>query len=233
MAKKLIFLSDNHRGSLKLNAFVLLLVLSVVGFGYSKFVPTLFERNGTSVIAPKTKSKGSQNYTTVLPNNLTSRQHELLNFAYKVAKADGIKHPEYLQGLILQESLAGGIKDFRVAGDRVNKQNQYFGIGQIKLAAAIDVMKSFPQMWDHLATRTHEELQARLILDDHFNIRVASKYLLLMGVNKASEFALTAYNRGIGGAMLVENHREFHYTDKVIDYANSKTIKNLNKSQKM
>ena len=229
MAKKLIFLSNNHSGSLKLNFSVMVLVLGLIGYGFFQLGPKVFEQNGTSVIAPKNKVNGGKAYSVLLPNNLTTRQHELLSFAYSVAKSDGYKNPEYLQGLILQESGAGGTPGYRVAGDPVKKENQYYGVGQIKIAAALDVLKNFPELWGFLQTRTMEELQARLILDDHFNIRVASKYLLLMGVNKSASFALTAYNKGIGGAQNIIDHANFEYTKGVVNYASSSAVKQVNK----
>lgn len=229
MAKRLLFLSNDHSGSLKLNFSVMVFLLGCIGFGFFSVAPKALKQNGTAVIA--TKTNNGRGFSTLLPNNLTAKQHELLSFAYSVAKSDGYKNPEYLQGLILQESAAGGSSNFRVAGDPVKKENQYFGVGQIKLAAAIDVLKNFPEMWGFLQTRTHEELQAKLILDDYFNIRIASKYLLLMGVNKSANFALTAYNRGLGGAQNIINHDEFEYTRGVINYAASAAVKQVNKKQ--
>lgn len=229
MAKRLIFLSNDHCGSLKLNVFVMVVILSFITFGFYSFGPKIFEKNGTAVISAKNKINGNQPFSVVLPSNLSSRQHELLSFAYTVAKNDGHKNPEYLQGLILQESAAGGAQNFRVAGDPIKKENQYYGVGQIKIAAALDVLKRHPEMWNFLQTKTIEELQAKLILDDYFNIRVASKYLLLMGVNKSAEFAISAYNRGLGGAQNIINHSQFEYTRGVVNYASSQAVKNINK----
>lgn len=207
----------------------MVLILGCIGYGFYNFAPKVFERNGTSVISAKNKVNGGKAYSTLLPQNLSPKQHELLSFAYVVAKNDGYKNPEYLQGLILQESNAGGSNNFRVAGDPIKKENQYYGVGQIKIAAALDVLKNFPEMWGFMQTRTIEELQAKLILDDHFNIRIASKYLLLMGVNKSASFALTAYNRGIGGAQNIIDHSQFEYTKGVVNYAASAAVKGVNK----
>ena len=228
MATRLIFLSNDHGGSLKLTFSILVLILAGISYCFVNLGPTIFQRNGTSVISAQGGHKGGKVFTTLLPQNLSSRQFELLNFAYGVAKSDGYKNPEFLQGLILQESKAGGMEGYRVAGDMSKKENQYFGVGQIKLAAAIDVMKIYPELWRFLNTRTSEELQARLILDDQFNIRVASKYLLMMGINQGSAFAITAYNRGIGGAQVVEDKANFDYTKNVVAYSNSPTIKKVN-----
>ena len=209
----------------------MVLLLGCIGFGFFAVAPKSFERNGTAVIAAKNQINGGKSYSILLPKELSQRQSELLSFAYVVAKEDGYKNPEYLQGLILQESGAGGSNNYRVAGDPVKKENQYYGVGQIKISAALDVLKNFPEMWGFLQTKTIEELQARLILDDHFNIRIASKYLLLMGVNKSANFALTAYNRGVGGAQEIIDHANFEYTKGVVAFASSKAVKQVNKKQ--
>jgi len=171
-----------------------------------KYVEPVITQNGTSVIYAMTNDgkNGGKPATVKIPDNLTEKQHELLNFAYIVAKEDGYKHPQYLQGVIMQESLAGGLKEFRVAGLTNKPGDRYFGISQIKLAAAKDVMKQYPVLWVKFNTKTDEELQARLILDDQLNIRIASKYLLMAGVNDNPTKAITAYNQGATGALLVD-----------------------------
>lgn len=186
-----------------ITAAVIAASLTIGAVGW-KYVEPMLVRNGTSVLL-------TGNGAIKLPKVMTSQQKELLNYAYEIAKADGMKQPQYLQGIIMQESKAGGMAEFRVAGLTNKPGDRYFGIGQIKLSAAKAVMQKHPEMWKHLQTNTEEELQARLILDDKFNIRVASKYLLLMGINKDATFATTAYNRGAGGATQVDP-ATWHYT---------------------
>lgn len=179
-----------------------------------------FMQNGSAVIYAMSGDgrNGGKPFTHKLPSNLTDKQFTLLNFAYDIAKEDNYKNPQYLQGIIMQESRAGQIRDYRVAGLTNKPGDRYFGIGQIKLTAAKAVMNQYPEMWDYLDTKTDEELQARLILDDEFNIRVASKYALIVGINKDPAYGITAYNRGPGGVKEV-NIDQHDYTIKVKQFS--------------
>jgi hypothetical protein len=69
-------------------------------------------------------------------------------------------------------------------------------------------------MWNLLDTKTDEELKARLILDDKFNVQVTSKYLLLMGINQNPDRGIAAYNVGIGAVNAI-NPSSHAYTLKV------------------
>lgn len=186
-----------------------------------RFIEPVTAQNGTSVIyqASTDGKQGGKPLTIVIPNNLSAKQFALINYAYQVAKDDGHKNPQLLEGLIMQESNAGNYSGYRVAGLSNKTGDRYFGVAQIKLAAAKEVMRRYPEMWQGLDTKTDEELQAHLILDDHFNIRIASKYVLLMGINKNPDFGITAYNKGLGGAKLV-NPATHPYTVSVKAYAN-------------
>lgn len=175
--------------------------LGIAAFSW-KYIEPMVNRNGSSVISVMTADgkSGNQQLAMRLPDNLTKKQLDLLNFAYEIAKTDGIKHPQYLQGIIMQESHAGGLADYRVAGLSNREGDRYFGVSQMKLVAAKAVMQSYPEMWKQLDTKTDEELQAKLILDDKFNVRMGSKYLLIMGINKNPDYAILSYNQGPGGA---------------------------------
>ena len=210
-----------------LSISLLAITLGLGAITYTIAQPQLKD-NGTSVIyvASNDGKQGSKPYTTLIPKGLTQRQLELLNFAHEVAVKDGHKYPQYVQGIIMQESKAGNMNDWRVAGLSNKVGDRYFGIGQIKLVAAKAVMKAFPDMWTYLDTKTDEELQARLILDDRFNVRVTSKYALLMGVNENPTKAITAYNQGPAGAEHV-NPNTWHYTVGVKQKANE--LKNIPK----
>src|ERR1017187_377171 len=155
----------------------LTIAVGVAAWQYS--IP-LITQNGTSVIYAMTPDgkNGNKPFTVKLSKELNNKQHELLNFAFDVAKSDGIMHPQYLQGILMQESKGCDMKNFRVAGLTNRVGDRYFGCGQVKLAAAKAVMGRYPEMWKFLESQTDEELQARLILDDKFNIRVSSKYAL-------------------------------------------------------
>ncbi len=203
--------------------FALAVAVSAVSW---KYVEPIITQNGSTVIAARSADgkNGGKPLSLRVPDNLTVAQHELLNYAYLVAKADGHKNPAYLQGLIMQESLAGGLKEFRVAGLTNKPGDRYFGIGQIKLAAAKDVMKQYPNLWKKFNTKTDEELQAHLILDDKLNIQIASKYLLMAGVNDNPTRAITVYNQGAGGVQLVDPDTH-DYTVKVKNF--SSKMKNV------
>lgn len=215
---------------MRIVTLIITLLLAIATTMATQLFKPLFAAEGTSVITAKENgtTTGGKKYTVKLPTDLSIAQVTILNFAYDVAKKDGIKNPEYLQGLLMQESRAGGVASFRVAGHTLgNKPDDlYFGIGQIKLKAAQDVMKAYPELWSYLQTKTDHELQARLILDDQFNVRVASKYLLLMGVNNDSNLGITAYNVGAGGVKLVDAGSH-DYTERVKRYAASSAFKQL------
>ena len=202
-----------------ITTFYLTLAL-LVGAASWKLLEPILAQNGTAVISSMSSDNqhGSKPISIKLPDNLTKKQFEMLNFAYDVAKSDGFKEPKYLQGIIMQESKAGGMDSFRVAGLTNAVGNRYFGLGQIKLQAAKAVMMRFPDMWKHLDTKTDEELQARLIVDDKFNVRVASKYALIMGINENPAKAITAYNVGPGGVQSVDASTHA-YTQKVKAYS--------------
>ena len=178
----------------------------------------------------------------------TAEQAELLIYAYNTAQADGFEDPTYLQALIWQESHAGGYEGHEVAGDeyglRVGKR--YYGVGQIKVNAAKDVFKRFPDEFPNFYQKpkkvilangkikrikgrylmTDEEIIAFLITDKKFNIRVASKYLWIMQHKtrkgkvvyvRPIDYAVTAYNRGLGNTYKTE-YKKWHYTVSINEY---------------
>lgn len=199
------------------------LAIAVLAISYSILAPTISRTQSTVILAVK----NGVEVAMVLPDNTTTRQQKLLNFAYDIAKADGYKKPQWLQGIIMQESKAGGMREYRVAGLQNKVGDRYFGVSQIKLAAAKDVMGKHPELWKHLDTKTDEELQARLVLDDEFNIRVASKYALMMGINQNASRGITAYNQGAAGAVGIDSSTH-HYNIGV-----ERHVKNVQVTQSM
>ncbi len=163
-----------------------------------------------SVLAEKPDGKLGGQAAVVLPENLSLSQHQILNVAYKIAKADGHKNPELVQSMLLQESHAGGLNKYKVAG---NRGDEYYGLAQIKLGAARDVLARHPELWGkyEFHTRTDDEIKANLILNQKFNIEVASKYLKLLQdrYGFSGRELLNAYNRGPGGVKAVDSN--FHY----------------------
>lgn len=158
-------------------------------FFMTRVVPT------AAIIIP---SEVNERSTAIkLPTDMTSSQASLLKLAYATAKKDGHKYPQILQGIVLQETLAGSMKSFKVAS---GGGTTYFGVSQISLAAAKDVLNKYPALFDKFSfhTKTDNEIEANLILNEAFNLAIASKYLLILQntYNYAGARTLVAYNRG-------------------------------------
>jgi hypothetical protein len=193
----------------------------------SKFTNSQF---GTSVIAAKsTKQVGGDDSATVIPANLSTRQFEILQTAYDIAKSDGNPHPEKFQGIILTETRACDDRSkYKVAGQEFGGKERYYGCGQVKLIAAKAVLQKHPNMWKYMQTREDEEIIANLILNDRFNLEIASKLFLMMNDGKPDNVAITSYNKGQLGAKSV-NPDTWHYTVSVNKYAASPFLKAVNK----
>lgn len=194
----------------KVIIYLSLLVMAIVSVAVQLFFysPTTIP---TAVIAEKGSiNKIGGQAATLLPSNLSAEQSKLLNKAYVIAKADGHKNPELVQSILLQETLAGGMKSFRVANPG---PNAYFGIMQLKLSAARDVLSKWPELFVkyNIHTRTDDEVKANLILNDPFNIEIASKYLLILQYTYglSGRELVNAYNRGPTGVKNVDS--DFHY----------------------
>ena len=182
----------------------LLVVLALVCTTVVKLTGLLPTPTANIVLAEKSDVVQGGQAAVLVPNDLSSSQHAILNRAYLQAKADGHPNPEIGQGVLLQESKAGGLASYKVAG---NKGDEYFGLGQIKLGATREVMSTYPTLWTKYAFHTHtdDELKANLILNPTFNIEVTSKYLRILQTRygfKGREL-LNAYNRGPGGVKQV------------------------------
>lgn len=185
-------------------------VLSIIFYGLYNLSIVSPTAIGTAVISEKPEKAIGGQAAVLLPENLSTEQSAILNTAYKIAKADGHKNPEVLQSLLLQETYAGQMKKYKVAG---NTGDEYFGLGQIKLGPAKDIMRLYPDLWDRYKfhTRTDDELKANLILNPTFNIEIASKYLKLLNerYGYTGRTLLNAYNRGPSGVKRVDSN--FHY----------------------
>ena len=164
----------------------------------------------TAVIGEKQDKILGGSAATLLPANLTTKQSRLLNLAYTVAKEEGIKHPEIIQSILLQETGAGGMKAYKVANPG---PDAYFGPMQIKLGATRDVLSQHPTLWTRydFHTRTDDEVKANLILNEEFNMRVAVKYVKLLQAQYGftGRELVNAYNRGPGGVKAVD--ADYHY----------------------
>ena len=194
--------------------FIISLVAIALAVSASNMVVS---KNGTSVISiPIEDGITGGGMSMKMPASLTHRQAEILVMAYDIAKRDGHKFPQLLQGIVLQESKAGALASYKVAGQEfgLKANERYYGVAQIKLSAARAVLSKYPNMMEDFDfhTRTDEEVIAKLIENDRFNISIASKYLLVLGslgYNTAKQLAL-AYNQGPGGARNQDSERH-HY----------------------
>lgn len=204
------------------------LVLSVVAFfmlglavGSASLTMT---RSPTAVInVPMNASTKGSGFSIILPNDLTIKQKAILTMAYTIAKKDGHKYPQLLQGILLRETNAGGIKSYKVAGNEygLKPNERYYGLAQLKLSATRDVLAKWPTMWNKFDFQGHtdEEVIAKLIENDEFNIAIASKYILIlqtMGYTTPMSIA-TAYNKGPGGASNVD-YNEDEYAKGVANH---------------
>jgi hypothetical protein len=185
---------------------VVVSILALAAFAFQSIPQPV----ATSVIAEKGDHRVGGRVATKLPATLTNEQHRLLNLAYELGKQNGFKNPEIVQAVLLQESHAGGLESFRVANPG---PEAYYGPMQIKLAAARDVLKEWPRMFDdyNFHTRTDDEIKANLILNDRFNIEVGTRYLKILKTRYgfSGRELLNAYNRGPGGVKAVND--SFHY----------------------
>lgn len=196
--------------------------------GYTSYA--VLPKNSNSVIFTISDDK-QQQLNFKLPDNLSDRQTQLLTMAYDIAKKDGHNQPQILQGIILQESNAGDLNSYKVAGQEfgLKTNERYYGVSQIKLVAAKEVLARYPSMRNDFSfhTKADEEIIAKLIENDEFNLSIASKYLLVLkslGYDTIKQLAL-AYNQGPGGAKNQDSNTH-HYPRGVINNINKLTSKN-------
>lgn len=174
---------------------------------------------GCSDIAQASDKKGDIPEKTIwnplAKSWLTEDQVNLLKLAYDIGDEDGgEQHANLLQSTLLQESIAGQLG--RVGHRTAPVGKRSYGVMQVKVSAASDVLEEHA----HLGLPSNEEeLIVRLITDDEFNIRVASKYLLyLRDKTKSDAEALVAYNMGLRGSKRFEVHEEVQYVKNINRY---------------
>jgi hypothetical protein len=209
---------------MKLSNFLLTFVAAALVVATTVGVMKMTDISPTAVISiPREDAVKGGGFSLEVPKNLSARQTHLLALAYEIAKHDGHKYPQLLQGIILQETKAGGIAGYKVAGQSLGLgvNQRYYGVAQIKLAAAQDVLNRYPGLRGefNFHTSTDEEVIAKLIENDRFNLSVASKYLLILksyGYDTINQLAL-AYNQGPGGAKNLDAN-EHDYSVKVMKH---------------
>ena len=155
---------------------------------------------------------------------LTGEQLDLLSLAYKIGYEDGGEsHAKFLQAVLMQETIAGQLGRLGHLSAPLGKRS--YGVMQVKVPAARDVLRHKPQL-DHF--RTDEQLIARLIADDEFNLRIASAYLKYLRKLSASDHqALVAYNVGPNAAKNVVDPAQFKYVQRIELYM-SKVVEPFN-----
>lgn len=146
---------------------------------------------------------------------LTEEQVNLLKQTYDIGYQDGgEQHAILLQSTLLQETIAGQLG--RVGHRTAPVGKRSYGVMQIKVSAASDVLEGYPQLGTSL---NDEDLIVRLMTDDEFNIRVASKFLLFLRDKTNSDAeALVAYNMGLRASKRYEAHEDFYYVKNVNRY---------------
>lgn len=146
-------------------------------------------------------------------NYLTDEQRGSLELARKVGSSEDLSLA--LMGICMQETLCGVVRSVGHQTAPVGKRS--YGIMQVKVSATRDVLKRFPELGTF---RTDEEIIAKLLTDDEWNMRIALGYLKILKDRYSLNWKsmLTAYNLGPGGALSLSNPEEYKYTHKVIGH---------------
>ena len=142
-------------------------------------------------------------------NDLSNAQIHKVQLAKKIAIQDGHTNPNILPAIILKESNAGERKQ--------NGPN--LGIAQVTVQTAIAVITEYPE----LGSYSRQVLRSKLLNDDTFNMKVASKYLKMVQA-KTIASTITAYNLGPAGSKRV-NPDTHNYTVSILKTAVS--IRNM------
>ncbi len=139
---------------------------------------------------------------------LTSEQMSLLKLAYEVGFEDGgHEHAELVQAILMQETIAGLLGRMGHMTAPVGKRP--YGVMQVKVTASRDVLNEYSEFGQF---RADEELIVKLLSDDEFNIRIASKFLLQLSNRVGlTERALVAYNIGLRSSYRIDAPQSFKY----------------------
>ena len=146
---------------------------------------------------------------------LTEDQVQLLKIAFDIGFKDGgIEHAQLVQGVLMQETIAGLLGRIGHMTAQVGKRS--YGVMQVKVSAARDVLRRNPSLGEFNAD---EELIAKLITDDTFNIAIASRQLIhLKKKAKNVAQAMMAYNIGLRASRRYQKYDTFKYVKKVRQY---------------
>ncbi|MDH5182592.1 MAG: hypothetical protein OEX12_01760 [Gammaproteobacteria bacterium] len=177
-------------------------------------------------LTEKKQTVSTKKFWNPLTNNwMTKEQVRLLNIAHNIGMDDSSKeHANLLQAILMQETHAGHYGRIGDTDAPVGKRS--YGVMQIKLITARDVLKKHPDMGNF---NTDEELLIKLMTDDYFNISIASKHLLVLRNNsKRYAQAVMAYNTGLSKAKRHWYPEKFRYVKKITLYID-KVITPFNK----
>lgn len=135
---------------------------------------------------------------------------------YRIAYEEGLKvgHPETMVAIAYHETRGGSYKSTPqgVVGDSFARFGQRcYGVMQIKIQAARDVLKRYPNLG---AFPTDEHLLVALLTDPVFNIRVAALYFQ-MQIQRFRHWrtALVAYSAGPQNAKIGRDPQ--NYADQI------------------
>lgn len=143
---------------------------------------------------------------------LTTEQVHLLKLAFDIGyRHGGAQHAKLMQSTLMQETIAGLLGRIGHMSAPVGKRS--YGVMQVKVSAARDVIRRHPEIGRF---RSDEELIARLITDDQFNIRIASLHMThLRKYTETDAQALMAYNLGLRASKRYKDHGSFSYVKGV------------------
>lgn len=147
------------------------------------------------------------------PQYLTVKQYSILRRAMQFGEPYDLELT--MMAIALQESSAGRFGPVGDIGNGFGRRS--YGVMQVKKQTAKHVI----DYYDMTMPKTDEELIARLIYDEDYNMTIALHYLLLLRESGMGWRELvTAYNQGPGGARLV-NPENFYYTERIAEMVQS------------
>src|SRR5271168_3078527 len=117
------------------NALVSVITMFVLGVAVGNYFRS--PPPPTVMVVPVAVPNDGSGYEVKYPDHPTRKQSQILGLAYDIAKRDGHKYPQLLQGIVLQETMAGQLKRYKVIGQEfgLKPNERYYGVSQIKLAA--------------------------------------------------------------------------------------------------
>jgi len=197
-----VVLSQPHFAVASMNAEICLTDDAITADSQPFFSPAAFAA-GTSG-----STDGQLFWNSLTKSWLTDEQLNLLQTAHAVGYEDGgVEHAELLQGVLLQETIAGQLGRIGHMTAPVGKRS--YGVMQVKVSAARDVLRKHKEFGRF---RSDEALIVELMTDDELNIQMASKFLLfLKQKTQSNQAALVAYNIGLRASRKIAAPDSFKY----------------------